>query len=924
MKVQKIKKWITSYVLLMVCFCMLFPSNVSAETKADTSRTIKVAFPVQEGMGYFHKDGTPDGYNYVYLEKISEYTGWKMEYVPYDSGDEDTNILQAFEDLENGKVDLLGPMLKTKQVQKEFCLSKQSYGTVYTTLCALETSNLREDNASAKNPLKVGLWEQAKTRNKEVISYLKSENFKYKLYYYQTAKEQYEALKEEKVDVISNVSLYPIEGTRMIEKFSPRPYYFASSKKNKQLMKELDEAIRVVSEVQPSLPDVLFNRFFRNTRYAFALTKEQKKYLSSVKKLRVLCVDNDAPYTYQRNKKPAGMLVSVLNDFGKETGLSIEYTFCNNIKEAEKRLKKETYDLMIGISFSSKYCAKVGFVRSKSIMDSSLVYLHKSENSKHGILALEQGIETNIDLTKFEKVIECQNSLECIKAVESGKADYAIGDRSGMAYYMYDNYSSLITSLISGNTQTICIAINKNTDLKFIRILNDYIYSLSDLQKTTFLENGNTHIHKASIQKYIRLNPIPTLAIVFFFTAFLTIACFMVFHASRMHRKNMELERANQAKSDFLTRMSHDIRTPMNGIIGLLNISDKFVDDPAATIKYHHKIRVASEYLLSLINDVLDVSKLDSNEVMLARESVSLRELLINCEDILETRAAEYGISLYMPDIEKFYPPRIFTSELHLRQVIMNIVSNAIKYNKPNGSIVITSDILQQTEDIVMCRFSVEDTGIGMSEEFQQHMFEPFAQEHGKNRSELKGTGLGLSIVKRIIDKMNGEIYVNSMEGVGTTFMWILTFEIDKDYKEPEKSESEMPVSFEGVRVMAAEDNALNAEILQFILEDLKMNVTFVSNGEQAVNAFAKSDIGEYDCILMDIMMPIMDGYTACEKIRQMPRADAKEVPIIALSANAFSDDIKKSLDIGMNAHITKPIDVEKLKSCMAQLIYHT
>ena len=921
MKVSKIKKWITTYVLLIVCFIMLFPVNTNAETK--TTRTIKVAFPVQEGMGYFHKDGTPDGYNYVYLEKISEYTGWEMEYIPYDSGNEDENILHAFEDLESGKVDLLGPVLKTDQMKKKFCLSNQNYGTVYTTLCALETSNLREDNAAIQNPLKVGLWKQAKERNKEVISYLKSENFNYKLYYYETAKEQYKALKEEKVDVISNVSLYPVEGTRIIEKFSPRPYYFASSKENKSLIQELDEAIRVVTEVQPSLPDVLFNRYFRNTRYIFALTKEQKKYLSSIKKLRVLCVDHDAPYTYQRNKKPAGMLVSVLNDFGKETGLSIQYTFCDNIEEAEKRLKKETYDLMIGISFSSKYCAKIGFVRSKSIMDSSLVYLHKSENRKHGILAIEKGIEANIDATKFQKVIECQNTTECIKAVESGKADYAIGDRSGMAYYMYDTYSSLVTSLISGNTQTICIAVNKNTDLKFIRILNDYIYSLSDLQKTTFLENGNTHVHKASIQNYIRLNPIPTLAVVFFFTAFITIACFMIFHANRMHRKNMELERANQAKSNFLTRMSHDIRTPMNGIIGLLNISDKFVDNPAATIKYHHKIRVASEYLLSLINDVLDVSKLDSDEVILAKESVSLRELLINCKDILETKAAEYGISLYMPDIEKFYPPRIFTSELHLRQIIMNIVSNAIKYNKPNGSIVITSDILQQTEDILMCCFSVEDTGIGMSKEFQKHMFEPFAQEHGKNRSELKGTGLGLSIVKKIIDKMNGEIYVSSMEGIGSTFMWILTFEIDKNYTEPEKNTLEQPVSFEGLRVLAAEDNKLNAEILLFILEDLKMKVTFVSNGEQAVDAFEKSNIGEYDCILMDIMMPIMDGYTACEKIRQMPRADAKEIPIIALSANAFSDDIEKSINVGMNAHISKPIDIEKLKSCIAQLIYH-
>lgn len=305
---------------------------------------------------------------------------------------------------------------------------------------------------------------------------------------------------------------------------------------------------------------------------------------------------------------------------------------------------------------------------------------------------------------------------------------------------------------LSGSAQNICIAIARESNLQFIRLVNDYIYSLSDLQKTTFLEEGNMHLYKTSLRGYVRMHPIQTMLLFSGLTAFIVVACSMMFHAKRMHKKNMELEMANQAKSEFLTRMSHDIRTPMNGIIGMLDISDKCLDNPEAVRKYHKKIRVASEYLLSLINDVLDMSKLDSGEMYFAEESVYLREMLENCRDIMETRAAEHGIELETPGLENFNPPRVLTSELHIRQIAMNIISNAIKYNKPNGKIIATAEVVNQTEDYVTCRFMVKDTGIGMSDDFQKNMFDPFSQEYGKDRSEFRETGLELSIVKRIVD----------------------------------------------------------------------------------------------------------------------------------------------------------------------------
>ncbi len=380
-------------------------------------------------------------------------------------------------------------------------------------------------------------------------------------------------------------------------------------------------------------------------------------------------------------------------------------------------------------------------------------------------------------------------------------------------------------------------------------------------------------------------------------------------------------EQASRSKTQFLANMSHDIRTPMNGIIGMLNIADRYVDNPDEVKKYHQKIRMASEYLLSLINDVLDMRKIDQKDIMLLEESVNLRDVIENCRDILEAKAGEQEITLDTTGMAEFNPPQLMASEVHLRQIFMNIISNAIKYNKYGGKMFIQAIVLEQTEDKVTCRFSVTDTGIGMSEDFQKQMFEPFTQEHGENRSEFKGTGLGLSIVKRIIEEMGGEIRVESELDIGTKFSWDLTFPIDKAINERAENIPDRIVTLRGIRVLAAEDNSLNSEILKFILEDMGINVNLVENGELAVKAFEESRPGEYAMILMDIMMPVMDGYEASRIIRNMKRPDAATIPIIALTANAFAEDIVRSSEAGMDAHITKPIDENKLKECMLRLL---
>ena len=392
--------------------------------------------------------------------------------------------------------------------------------------------------------------------------------------------------------------------------------------------------------------------------------------------------------------------------------------------------------------------------------------------------------------------------------------------------------------------------------------------------------------------------------------------------------KNSELQtaveqadRANAAKTNFLSRMSHDMRTPLNGIIGLLDIEDAHPDDMELLAENRRKMRVSANHLLSLINDILQMSKLESGEVVLAHEVIDLPQLASEVHTIMEQRAAETGITLSYKDIGEASDVRwVYGSPLHIRQIFVNIYSNCIKYNKPGGRVDTDHECTELTDKTVTYRWIIRDTGIGMSSEFLKRIFDPFAQERTDARSVYSGTGLGMSIVKELIDKMGGTIEVSSEENVGTTFVISLTFEIaPKPEQEAEDTVKAEPVTLTGLHVLLAEDNELNAEIAETLLADRGVKVTVVGDGEQAVRAFEDNPPDTFDAVLMDLMMPVMGGITAAKTIRASDRPDAADIPIIAMTANAFDEDVKRCIDAGMNAHLAKPLDIEKLMGVLAR-----
>ena len=398
--------------------------------------------------------------------------------------------------------------------------------------------------------------------------------------------------------------------------------------------------------------------------------------------------------------------------------------------------------------------------------------------------------------------------------------------------------------------------------------------------------------------------------------------------AERLQHKNQQLsvavqeaDRANAAKTSFLSRMSHDIRTPLNGIIGLLEIDAAHPDDRELVDSNREKMRVSANHLLSLLNDVLQMSKLESGEIALGHEPIDLNRLAAEVMTIVSQRAAESGITMENDRrSEQVSAPWVYGSPLHLRQIFLNIYTNCIKYNKLGGSITTLFQCVEKDEKTVTYRWTISDTGIGMSEEFLGHIFDPFTQEKTDARSIYQGTGLGMAIVKGLVEQMHGSIEVGSTLGVGSTFTITIPFEIAESVEvKPARRNDVGQADIRGLRLMLAEDNDLNAEIAKMLLEDAGVIVTGVGDGRQAVSLFREKPAGTFDVILMDIMMPVMDGLTATKTIRALDRPDARTIPIIAMTANAFEEDAQKCLAAGMNAHLAKPLDIGKLIATIAQ-----
>ena len=1057
------KRWMGRLTAALAAVCLLVPLTVTAQAQAER-KTVKVAFPTQEGMSFFGHSGKVTGYNYDYLEKISEYTGWEMEYVAYPSNDGNEAVGSAIQDLTDGKVDLLGPLLKNESTEELFAFPDNSYGTVYTTLCALTTSSIQEHNMAQQPEIRVGLWQKAEVRNSEVLRFLESENYNYTITYFDSASEQQQALLDGKVDLISSVSLSPVANTRIVAQFAPRPYYFAAPKGEEALVKTLDETIAKINQTEPKLQDTLYNKYFRNVEQVFLLTDAQKQTIQSHGTLNVLCVDYDAPYVYSRKEEPTGMLVSILNDYCQEVGVEVHYSFCANRAEAEELLTENHYDLLLGLPMTSASCAELGFINSAPVMETPLALVQNPVAHEGKRLAIVRGLEEQIDTSEYDETLICDSVSDCLRAIDAGKADIAAGDRSAMLYYINDTGSNLTTSPLPGQNQNICMAIQRDVPEELLETLNSYIYSLTETELTGYLSDGNLHVYPFSPILFMRRYPVESAVVLVLCSVLLVgVVALLVTRSSRkkaalQKQHNDQLQEAlqiaresNESKTTFLSNMSHDIRTPMNAVIGFSTLLAREPDNSVKVKEYSRKITAASNHLLGLINDILDISKIESGKVTLNQSVFSINELLESINVVVRPMAGAKRQSFQI-QMEPTVHELFLGDKTRINQILINLLSNAVKYTPMGGHITFKIEDKGVKGNFEKIRFQVIDDGYGVSEDFQKVIFEPFTRAESSTINKEVGTGLGLAITKNIVDLMGGTIELQSELNKGSTFtvelplripheeqdenFWanhgvtkMLLVDDDKevcdhvkanmegsgvhidavftgkaavelakkayeshqeysaivlDWQMPEMdglevarairkaipidtpilfltsydwseietqaleidvdgflakpftvtnlkeklmeverfknavSDNDTNLDMHGMHFLVAEDNQLNAEILEALLQSEGATCDISENGELAVERFCAKPEGTYDAVLMDIMMPVLNGYDATKRIRTSNHPEAQTIPVIAMTANAFVKDVQDALDSGMNAHIAKPINLKTLKNTLA------
>ena len=678
----------------------------------------------------------------------------------------------------------------------------------------------------------------------------------------------------------------------------------------------------------------------------------EKRMVEIVNYVKVQC----STYTHYNESSESKSLLRAIES-ARQMSTNIDMEIKNGKKLDRKFLKENLQSLWVdGILVLDEKGKKVcEYSMDEGLMDEMIDYLQKD------IIMDYTGYR---ERSYSERIARGDGS--CIDIAACARKD-ALGI---VAVYYYTspkfirNYTLTIQSLLNGyNTEkdgTIIVAdkgkVIASNDEKLLAqdvADNEVIQKMkkyTDSRHIFHLKNKGTGCYGIMLKQrdyyiYVYLPdkevfsnlPLSVTGVIFLYFIILSFSWFWVYTIDLAHQKQEQekdekykaellksakkAETANEAKTEFLQRMSHDIRTPINGICGMIDVAEHYADNMEKQTECRAKIKEASHLLLELVNEVLDMSKLESDEVVLEEIPFSLSDISKEIFIVIEQIAAEQNIRI-MWEKKEVTHWNLIGSPGYVKRIMMNILSNAVKYNKENGYIYIScQEFTSEQEGRVTIEFICRDTGIGMTKDFQKHLFEPFAQEHTGSRTKFSGTGLGMPITKKLIEKMGGTITFESKKGEGTTFAIKIPFKIDQDADKDKKQKDMSEKSIKDLKILLVEDNELNMEIAEFVLQNEGVSVTKAWNGQEAVEIFKKSRPDEFDVILMDIMMPVMNGYEAAKIIRTLDRDDAKTVPIIAMTANAFTEDRLKSKESGMNEHIAKPVDAKLLVKVISELV---
>lgn len=897
------------------------PAPAFAADSDQQAKTVRVGWLVNN-KGF--QEGAPgerlSGWGYEYLQTLSYYTkGWQYEYV---SG----TFTELMDMLEAGEIDLMPNISYSPEREQKLLFSSNPEGTErYYIYAKPDRDDLAKGDPQALQGLTIGcnsgvmqtIVGQQWLANEGVTCTYKEIN---------TGSALFEALADGEVDaVIMNDTISSPDASPMFYVGSS-DYYFAVPKSRPDLMNDINAAMTAIARVNPRYNDEVKSSYSAQNSGSSSLTGTETSWLkANGNTITIGYLKNQLPYCTQNDDgEMEGSLASLATTLRDKFGITVKTVAISNNKQMVKALSNGTIDVALPLFRDYWLAEQKGVVQSNPMGTVSLTAIHSSNNLNRDlkkIACTQSAIVNRLELESLfpdATITEYPNGGEALKALNKGEASCIIVPSTRLET-IRDTYDieDFETQELTNTAQLSCLISRGKPEL--LGIINKGIVNAGESLSASSYSPTSYSAQESDAFRLLYRNRIVISAVVI--CILLTGIVILVWSLHRAQKEQQKADAANAAKAAFLTRMSHDIRTPLNGILGLIEIEELKDGDMQVARESRAKARVAANHLLSLINDILEMGKIEDRKLTLEHAPFNLKEL---CDDALvlcKLRASGNGITMQDNSLPYATGPYMIGSPTHIRRIIINLLDNSIKYNKRGGSVTFSSQTKPLDDGRALFCFSVSDTGIGMAPEFLKHIYEPFAQEGDDARSKFQGTGMGMPIVKSLIDLMGGTIEISSEVGAGSTFNVQIPLDIDKNPQARERADGQAnSCSLAGMNVLLAEDNELNAEIAQALLESEGIVVTRTADGNETVDLYVGRPAGSFDAILMDIMMPGMDGYEATRAIRLSEKADAADIPIIALTANAFAEDAQAAHDAGMNAHLPKPLDFNKLKNMLARI----
>ena len=928
---KKKSVWLSILVLIML---LLVPASVhasemksngkTAQAMEKENKTVRVGyFPYanfQEGGYGEHKQGA----GYEYLQKISYITGWKYEYV-YGS------FKECLDMLADGEIDILGSVSYTPERAEAISFSDYAEGTErYWIYTREDHLNLTDGDLKQLNGCRIGV-EDGSYQKKFLEKWLDSNQLHAEIVACKGYDEIIKKQDADELDAFVIPALSVDSDFIAIANIGVSDCYFGVSKSRLDLLKELNSALEEINNTKTDYSSKLYARYEGKAAINYALNMEEKQWLAAHENtIRVGYLKDNLPFCGEEDGKLTGILGTVLETVQKKYEVTIKAVPCSTGIQMNEALQAGEIDIAGPIIQDFYTQEQFQVVLTDKIFDITPVVIYKGNDyssSLSAIAATETSLYSELMVSLLfpdAEIKQYDTQEECLEAVANGKVGAIVIPSSKINLL---NESSLTKSLsfaeMAKRQELGMFTTRENR--RAATIINKAIDQSSDILNGVVLALNSVSEKKMTLQdvlaEYAGLVTGVSFAIIF-------VLLLLVYSLLASRKKQMEALKeaqnanaANIAKTTFLNHMSHDIRTPMNAIIGFTDIALKLKPDRKVE-NYLKKIRQSSEYLMTLINDVLDISRIESGKLEYKPVPVDLGDM-VNTVLSIARGYAENRDLIFTVSTEKLKNPYVMADELRIREVLLNIIGNAVKFTKDGGTISFAAESRPgKDEQHIIVRFRISDTGIGMSEEFQTRIFDEFSQENNGARTSYKGTGLGMAIAKRYVDIMGGKIEVSSRQGVGSTFTVEIPLLIAEHVPAEKKEKLRDDIDVRGLHVLLAEDNDLNAEIAVTLLEEKGMIVTRAADGKSALTQFCNTAPGTFELILMDIMMPEMNGYETTKAIRNMPdRPDGKKIPIIAMTANAFAEDIRAALDAGMDGHVAKPVDMGVLLSVITKYI---